>query len=208
MLCYYSKNNTLFYFTVQQLPLCEMETEKSQLEDILLRSMMQNALAKKMDKKGADMEDYRFKADKDMKENLMKLFAICCKGDKDFRASEYVTMMPSTHSIQVSIKYANKLRKMALTDRLTVIGRKKLDEEEDGVEEDDDDFENMRSGNVIYSSVYSTLANPGTPQQANSSSMLCSSTGGNSFANDSSCDVVFYEGKFDIFFVESIFESN
>lgn len=68
-------------------------------------------------------------------------------------------MMPSTHSIQVAVKYANKLRKMALTERLTAIGRKKLDEEEEGVEEDDDDFENMRAGNVIYSSVYTSLGN-------------------------------------------------
>lgn len=101
-------------------------------------------------------------------------------------------MFPSTHSIQIAIKYANKLRKMALTDHLTAIGRKKLDEEEEGVVEDDDDFENMRSGNVIYSSIYSTLGNPGTPAPS-SGPILCSSTGGSSLANDS-CDVVFYDG--------------
>lgn len=59
-----------------QLPLCDMDTEKSQLEDLLLRSLMQNALAKKLDKKGVDVEQYREKADKDIKQNLMKLFAV------------------------------------------------------------------------------------------------------------------------------------
>lgn len=54
-----------------------METEKSQLEDTLLRSMMQNAISKKMDKKGVDVEDYRDIAEKSILENLMKLFAVC-----------------------------------------------------------------------------------------------------------------------------------
>jgi hypothetical protein len=119
------------------------------------------------------------------------MFQICCKADKDFRASEYVTMMPSTHSIQVAIKYANKLRKMALTDRLTAIGRKKLDEEEEGLEEEDDDFENMRTGNIIYSSVYSAL---GSKITGNGSTFMDSSS--NSFnANKSSSEVIFFEGK-------------
>jgi hypothetical protein len=53
-----------------------MDTEKSQLEDNLLRSILQNSVTKKMDNKGFDMEEYKDKAEKDIKENLMKLFAV------------------------------------------------------------------------------------------------------------------------------------
>jgi hypothetical protein len=53
-----------------------METEKSQLEDGLLRSLMLTAVTKKMDKKGFDVEDYKDSAEKIVKENLMKLFAV------------------------------------------------------------------------------------------------------------------------------------
>jgi len=73
---------------------------------------------------------------------------MCCKADRDFRASEYATLMPSSHSVQVAVKYASKIRKMALAERLNGIGRRKLEQEEEP--SDDDDFENVKNGTIIY----------------------------------------------------------
>lgn len=82
-----------------------------------------------------------------------------CKGDWDARGAEYVSMMPSAHAVQVALKYASKLRKRGLVDRLSAIGRKKLDEEELEIEGDDDDFETLKMGTVVYSNVQNrTLA--------------------------------------------------
>jgi len=53
-----------------------METEKSSLEDGCLRYLMLTEIAKKMDKKGFDVEEYKDEAEKTVKENLMKLFAV------------------------------------------------------------------------------------------------------------------------------------
>lgn len=83
---------------------------------------------------------------------------------------------------------------MALTDRLTAIGRKKLAEEDENVEEDDDDFENMRTGNVIYSSLYSNLTNVGG--NSNNDSQSTSYLSSSFLANQSTSDVVFLEGCF------------
>jgi len=119
-----------------------------------------------------------------------------CKGDRDYRASEYVSMMPTTLSIQVAIKYAAKVRKLALGERLAAIGRRKQDEESEGVEDFDGDFENIQQGNIIYSSVYTSLGNRGNQVSANdgfSSSYLS----GNSAAvkSNSSADLGILEGK-------------
>lgn len=53
-----------------------MDTEKSQLEDELLRSYLKNCAAKKLEKRGIDSEDCKDEADKKIRESLMKLFAV------------------------------------------------------------------------------------------------------------------------------------
>jgi len=53
-----------------------METEKSQLEDVMLRSMILQSVTKKMDAKGYDVDEFKDKGERDIKEALMKLFAV------------------------------------------------------------------------------------------------------------------------------------
>lgn len=62
-------------------------------------------------------------------------------------------MMPTAHAVQVAVKFASKQRKKGLVDRLTTIGRRKLDEEELEAEGDDDDFETLKMGTIVYSNV-------------------------------------------------------
>lgn len=58
------------------MPFCEMETEKSRFEDKLHRSLMLDALSKKMDKKNYEVDEYRTKAEKELKESLFNLFVV------------------------------------------------------------------------------------------------------------------------------------
>jgi hypothetical protein len=53
-----------------------MDTEKSQLEDVLLRSYLLGTITKKMDKKGFDIDEYKEKAEKDIRGTLGSLYAV------------------------------------------------------------------------------------------------------------------------------------
>jgi hypothetical protein len=117
-----------------------------------------------------------------------------CKGDRDFRASEYVSLMPTTLSIQLAIKYAAKVRKMALGERLAAIGRRKQDEESEGLEEDDDDFENIRQGNIIYSSVYAKLGRDESSQDLFNGSSSSTSYLDRGHNSSTANDLVILEG--------------
>lgn len=58
------------------MPFCELETEKSRLEDRLHRSLMLDALSKKMDKKNYEVDEYKSRAEKELKESLFNLFVV------------------------------------------------------------------------------------------------------------------------------------
>ncbi|CAG7825087.1 unnamed protein product [Allacma fusca] len=124
-----------------KIPLCEMDTEKSQLEDVMLQNLLLISTTKRMERKGFDVEESRDEADGKTKETLFKLFAMSCTHNRDLRASEYVAMMPAAHAMQLAMKYSSKLHRVALTDRLQVIGRRKLNNEEDENNDEFDDFE-------------------------------------------------------------------
>lgn len=59
-----------------KLPMCDMSNEKSQLEEALLQTSMQLQLATVLDETGFDVSDARDKADRVLKESLMKMFAV------------------------------------------------------------------------------------------------------------------------------------
>jgi len=61
---------------VLQIPLCELETEKSQLEDTLLRALMMRSISKKMTGSGFDTDEYYKRAQADLLKSSMKLFEV------------------------------------------------------------------------------------------------------------------------------------
>lgn len=85
-----------------QLPLCDIEVEKSELEDTLLRaSLMQ-------------MEN----AEKVQKEMAIKLFALACSSECETRARELIESIACTELLQLAVKYASKRGRIHLSDRL------------------------------------------------------------------------------------------
>lgn len=112
-----------------QLPLCELTTEKGQLEEAYTRS----ELLFGGDEEDSDLFDESASRIKtEQIQGIMKLFALACKSDREFRAVELCELLPDAHSVSLAIKYAALTRRMNLANRLDTLARKKA-----GLEDDD-----------------------------------------------------------------------
>ncbi|EDV98142.1 GH22947 [Drosophila grimshawi] len=85
-----------------QLPLCDIELEKTELEDTLMRACI-------MQVDGAE---------KLQKEMAIKLFALACSNECEARARELVENIACTELLQLAVKYASKRGRIHLSDRL------------------------------------------------------------------------------------------
>ncbi|KAH8402342.1 hypothetical protein KR009_011435 [Drosophila setifemur] len=85
-----------------QIPLCDIETEKSEEEDVLLRSSL-------MQMDGAE---------KAQKEAGIKLFALACRNECETRAKELIESIACTELLELAVKYATKCGRIHLSDRL------------------------------------------------------------------------------------------
>lgn len=86
-----------------QLPVCDIEVEKSELEDALVRASIMN-----MDN-----------ADKIIKETAIKLFALACRSEVEMRAKELIETIACPELLLLAVKYATKLGRIHLSDRLS-----------------------------------------------------------------------------------------
>merc|ERR1719383_1402146 len=66
-----------------------------------------------------------------MHEQLLKLVALSCKSDRDFRSVEVASLFPPAESLQLAIKYASRLRKMNLAAKIGEIAHRRRQEEEE-----------------------------------------------------------------------------
>lgn len=98
------------------MPVAEPETDKGQAEAAF---WMSAALVEQDDTVVS------------MQEQLLKLVALSCKSDRDFRACEVATLFPSAESLQLAIKYASRLKKMNLASKFGEIALRRRQEEEE-----------------------------------------------------------------------------
>lgn len=85
-----------------QLPSCDIENEQTQLEEELVRYS------------NFDVEG----AEKVLKENALKLFSLACRSEMEARAKELIEMIASPSLLPLAIKYASKLGRMHLAEKL------------------------------------------------------------------------------------------
>jgi len=131
-----------------QIPICEAQTDKAKIEhDILQTRLLSNNSS----------YNRRFTAFDDVDEGenekvqvqlLMKLFALACKSDRDFRAMEICKLMPNTQAIVLAINYATRTKKMNLARRLDQLAREK-DAEENEQDEDEEDIEEEEEDAIL-----------------------------------------------------------
>ncbi|XP_070571111.1 WD repeat and HMG-box DNA-binding protein 1-like isoform X2 [Ptychodera flava] len=113
-----------------QIPLCEMNTEKGKSEEEYWRNRSFSHHMKYNQSQGYELDKNEEKAaQQEINNALMKLFAISCKTDRDFRGGEVAEMMSSEHSISLAIKYASRMKKLSLAQYLSQLAKQKAEEE-------------------------------------------------------------------------------
>ncbi|GAB0095032.1 WD repeat and HMG-box DNA-binding protein 1 [Sergentomyia squamirostris] len=85
-----------------QMPLCEIDAEKSAWEDALVRQAAFNVENR----------------EKLMRETAIKLFALACRNEMEARASDLIEMIGCPQLVPLAAKYANKLGRIHLAEKL------------------------------------------------------------------------------------------
>ncbi|XP_051502537.1 WD repeat and HMG-box DNA-binding protein 1 [Myxocyprinus asiaticus] len=117
-----------------KLPYCQTTTEKGQMEEQYWRSMLFHNHYGFLSSSGYEIDNEgQTRAEKEQQELLMKMFALSCKLEREFRCVELAELM--THSVvTLAIRYASRSRRMALAQRLNELALEKanqLQEEEE-----------------------------------------------------------------------------
>ncbi|KAL3873463.1 hypothetical protein ACJMK2_036576 [Sinanodonta woodiana] len=125
-----------------QLPLCELNTEKSQYEEALGRGKLFSNHFDHWTSQGFEYDEtIKSEAYKPVQEALMKLFALSARSDREFRALEVCDMMSDQHTLQLAIKYASRLRHMQLAQRISEMAVRKAEEEQEPEVEEQEELE-------------------------------------------------------------------
>uniref|UniRef100_A0A8C3U706 WD repeat and HMG-box DNA-binding protein 1 n=1 Tax=Catharus ustulatus TaxID=91951 RepID=A0A8C3U706_CATUS len=137
-----------------QLPYCQVATEKGQMEEQYWRSVVFHSHVDYLSKNGYEFdENAKNQAVKEQQELLMKLFALSCKLEREFRCVELADLM--THNVvNLAIKYASRSHRLNLAQRLSDMAVQKASElaaaQQQQEEEEEEDF--PKHSNAGYSS--------------------------------------------------------
>lgn len=120
-----------------QMPLSELESDRSTLEDSLLRNTV-------------------FQTDnseKVIKESAIKLFAMDCRAEKEAKAKELVEMIANPGILELAIKYAGKLGRIHFADRLAemmpILQEKETEREKEMDEMEKDAFQILQNSSSL-----------------------------------------------------------
>ncbi|KAI7804661.1 putative WD repeat and HMG-box DNA-binding protein 1 [Triplophysa rosa] len=122
-----------------KLPYCQTTTEKGQMEEQYWRSVLFHNHYDFLSSSGYEIDsEGQSQAQKEQQELLMKMFALSCKLEREFRCVELAELM--THNVvTLAIRYASRSRRMALAQKLNELALEKanqLHEEEEQEEEE------------------------------------------------------------------------
>ncbi|XP_076066619.1 chromosome transmission fidelity 4 isoform X2 [Oratosquilla oratoria] len=132
-----------------KLPLCDMGQEKGTLEEKILRTDLLMGTLSRLGQDDYDVEESRSEAKMSLNETMIKLFALACRSDRETRAQEICQHMPTYQAVRLAIKYAGKLRKMQLANRLGDVAAAKMHEEwekQAKEKEEEDDLQTYGAG--------------------------------------------------------------
>ncbi|KAM4593702.1 WD repeat and HMG-box DNA-binding protein 1 isoform 2-T3 [Odontesthes bonariensis] len=130
-----------------KLPLCQTTTEKGQMEEQFWRSVLFHNHYSFLSSSGYDVsEEAQNQSQKEQQELLMKMFALSCKLEREFRCVELAELM-TQNVVTLAIRYASRSRRMALAQRLSEIALEKanqIQEEEPEEQEEEPDYSSIR----------------------------------------------------------------
>ncbi|XP_041844962.1 WD repeat and HMG-box DNA-binding protein 1 isoform X2 [Melanotaenia boesemani] len=130
-----------------KLPLCQTTTEKGQMEEQFWRSVIFHNHFSFLSSSGYEIdEDAQNQSQKEQQELLMKMFALACKLEREFRCVELAELM-TQNVVTLAIRYASRSRRMVLAQRLSEIALEKanqIQEEEPEEQEEEPDYSSIR----------------------------------------------------------------
>uniref|UniRef100_A0A8C1ZKF2 WD repeat and HMG-box DNA-binding protein 1 n=1 Tax=Cyprinus carpio TaxID=7962 RepID=A0A8C1ZKF2_CYPCA len=140
------------------LPYCQTTTEKGQMEEQYWRSVLFQNHYGFLSSSGYEIDsEGQSRAEKEQQELLMKMFALSCKLEREFRCVELAEIM--THSVvTLAIRYASRSRRMALAQRLSELALEKASQiQEEEQEEEEPAYQRLwhKWAAYIYMSVLS-----------------------------------------------------
>ncbi|XP_040825252.1 WD repeat and HMG-box DNA-binding protein 1 isoform X1 [Ochotona curzoniae] len=111
-----------------KLPYCQTATEKGQMEEQFWRSIMFHNHIDYLAKNGYEYEEStKNQAIKEQQELLMKMLALSCKLEREFRCVELADLM-TQNAVNLAIKYASRSRKLILAQKLSELAVEKASE--------------------------------------------------------------------------------
>ncbi|KAM6180969.1 WD repeat and HMG-box DNA-binding protein 1 [Erethizon dorsatum] len=127
-----------------KLPYCQIATEKGQMEEQFWRSVIFHNHLDYLAKNGYEYdESTKNQAIKKQQELLMKMLALSCKLEREFRCVELADLM-TQNAVNLAIKYASRSRKLLLAQKLSELAVEKAAElaatEAEEEEEEEEDF--------------------------------------------------------------------
>uniref|UniRef100_A0A673ZPL3 WD repeat and HMG-box DNA-binding protein 1 n=1 Tax=Salmo trutta TaxID=8032 RepID=A0A673ZPL3_SALTR len=136
-----------------KLPLCQTTTEKGQMEEQYWRSVLLHNHYGFLSSSGYEIdEEGQSQAQKEQQELLMKMFALSCKLEREFRCVELAELM-TQNVVTLAIRYASRSRRMALAQRLSDLALEKANQlqgEEPQDEEEEEPLQYTRRNTGIY----------------------------------------------------------
>ncbi|KFQ02998.1 WD repeat and HMG-box DNA-binding protein 1, partial [Leptosomus discolor] len=134
-----------------KLPYCQVTTEKGQMEEQYWRSVVFHNHVDYLSKNGYELdESANSQSVKEQQELLMKLFALSCKLEREFRCVELADLM-TQNVVNLAIKYASRSRRLNLAQRLGEMAVEKASELATAAEdeEEEEDFRKHLSAGLL-----------------------------------------------------------
>ncbi|KAM7321626.1 hypothetical protein ACRRTK_019718 [Alexandromys fortis] len=149
-----------------KLPYCQTATEKGQMEEQFWHSALFHNHLDYLAKHGYEYEEStKHQAVKEQQELLMKMLALSCKLEREFRCVELANLM-TQNAVNLAIKYASRSRKLILAQKLSELAAEKAAElaETQTEEEKEEDF--RKKLNAGYSHTTTEWSQPRARNQA------------------------------------------
>lgn len=143
-----------------KLPYCQTATEKGQMEEQYWRSVIFHNHLDYLAKNGYEYEEStKNQATKEQQELLLKMLALSCKLEREFRCVELAGLM-TQNAVNLAIKYASRSRRLILAQRLSELAAEKAAElaATQAEEEEEEDF--RKKLNAGYSNTSTEWSQP------------------------------------------------
>ncbi|XP_042637921.1 WD repeat and HMG-box DNA-binding protein 1 [Orycteropus afer afer] len=143
-----------------KLPYCQTATEKGQMEEQFWRSVMFHNYLEYLAKNNYEYEEStKDQAIREQQELLLKMLALSCKLEREFRCVELADLM-TQNALNLAIKYASRSRKLILAQRLSELAMEKAAELSVTQEEEEEEEDFRKKLNAGYYNTASEWSQP------------------------------------------------